>query len=73
MTGYLHRDYALSLADFGAPRELPRSGAVVLLGLDSSRVFDALDIERTGESYPIFCTTRWLGAELPGMVAWCKR
>lgn len=28
MTGYLHPGYAESLAEFGAPRELPRCGGV---------------------------------------------
>ena len=54
MTGYLHPDYARSLAAFGEPRVLPGSGVSVLVREISgtSRV-DALGV------YPLVCCRDW--------------
>lgn len=61
MTGYLHPDYARSLAAFGEPRVLPGSGASVLVrDISGASRVDALGV------YPIVCCRDWsaLGADL---------
>ena len=53
-TGYMHPAYAASLAEFGAPRELPRSGGWVLerdIGGEAGR--DAVGC------YPLFSCPDW--------------
>ena len=58
MQGYLHRQYAESLADFGMPWELPRAGAWVLMRkLADSPLIDAMGC------YPLFQCRNWY--ELP--------
>lgn len=61
MTGYLHPDYACSLAAFGEPCVLPGSGASVLVrGIAGTDRVDALGV------YPLVCCRDWsaLGGDL---------
>jgi hypothetical protein len=61
MTGYLHPDYARSLAAFGEPRVLSGSGAPVLVrGISGTTRVDALGV------YPLVCCRDWwaLGRDL---------
>ena len=54
MTGYLHPDYAQSLAEFGLPIELPKSrGWLLQRPIPNSESFDAMGC------YPIFCCQDW--------------
>jgi hypothetical protein len=56
LTGYLHPGYAQSLAEFGKPRLLPRSGAWVLeRTIPGSSERDAMGC------YPLFCCPNWDG------------
>jgi hypothetical protein len=67
--GYLHEAYASSLAEFGEPRLLPRSGAWILLReIPNSTLRDAMAGDRL-----LFCSD-WTGladdtAELSGLVS----
>ncbi len=54
MAGYMHSDYAKSLAEFGTPRELPRCGGWILER--KIRGFDASDAMGC---YPLFCCKDW--------------
>ena len=54
MTGYSHPDYAESLAEFGAPRELPRSGGWILVRqIPGFSYCDAMGC------YPLFACQDW--------------
>lgn len=54
VTGYLHPDYAHSMAEFGTPRRLPRSGGWILQRLVSDSSFqDCMGC------YPLFCCQDW--------------
>jgi hypothetical protein len=56
MTGYLHPGYIRSLAEFGSPRILSRSGGQLLeRAIPGSEHFDGLG------SYPIFACADWTG------------
>ncbi len=56
LTGYAHPNYARSLADYGAPRELPRSGGWVLdRPIPHSPYRDAMGC------YPLFACRDWSG------------
>jgi hypothetical protein len=56
VTGYLHPGYAKSLAAYGTPRELPRSGAWVLeRAIPGSTYRDAMGC------YPLFACRDWSG------------
>jgi len=60
-TGYAHPDYAASLAEFGVPRRLPRSGGWMLeRGIFGSDLKDAIG------AYPLFVCSDWgaLAADL---------
>ncbi len=70
MTGYLHPDYVRSLAAFGEPRLLPRSGGSVLIrDIAGTSQKDALGV------YPLVCCRDWsalaedLAAESAGWVS----
>lgn len=55
-TGYLHAVYAASLAEFGAARELPRSGGWLLeRGIPGCESRDAMGC------YPLFACQHWEG------------
>jgi hypothetical protein len=61
VTGYLHRGYAASLAEFGVPRELRRSrGWILVRAVPNSVHHDAIGC------YPLFACENWseLGADL---------
>lgn len=61
LTGYLHPSYAGSLAEFGGPRELPRSGGWLLTRpIANSSYRDAMSC------YPLLFCTNWehLAADL---------
>lgn len=53
MTGYLHPDYAESLAEFGAPLHLPKSGGWLL-----RRPVDGILADAMG-TYPLFACSDW--------------
>ena len=54
LAGYLHPDYAASLAEFGAPRELPRcKGWVLVRSVAGSSHRDAMGC------YPLFACQDW--------------
>ncbi|MEN6577701.1 MAG: hypothetical protein ABFD90_15260 [Phycisphaerales bacterium] len=56
LTGYVHPDYAKSLAAYGTPRELPRSGGWVLeRPIPDSPYRDAMGC------YPLFACQDWSG------------
>lgn len=56
MTGYLHPEYAASLAEFGQPMELPHSGGWLLKRqIPGTNLFDAMGC------YPLFCCPDWRG------------
>jgi hypothetical protein len=56
MSGYSHPQYALSLAEFGTPRELPQSGGWILeRPIASSAYLDGMGC------YPIFACKDWSG------------
>ena len=58
MTGYLHEAYAASLAEFGEPRTLPRSGGRVLIrAVPGTPHRDGLGC------YPVFACADWEGLE----------
>jgi hypothetical protein len=55
-SGYLHRDYAYSLEEFGRPRHLPLSAGWTLTRLiPSTSAHDAIGC------YPLFCCRHWDG------------
>jgi len=56
--GYLHPGYAASLAQFGTPRELPRSGGWIL-----ERPIPGADARDAMGCYPVFTCRQW--EELP--------
>ena len=56
VTGYRHPDYARSLAEFGTPRLLPRSGGSVL----ERAIPGTSDRDATG-CYPMFSCSDWAG------------
>jgi hypothetical protein len=56
VTGYLHRAHAESLAEFGAPRELPYSGGWLL-----ERVIPGWDAKDAMGCYPLFSCCDWSG------------
>lgn len=57
LTGYLHPLYAASLAEFGEPRQLPRSGGWIL-----QREIPGTRSLRDGMgAYPLFCCADWKG------------
>ena len=53
-TGYLNPDYAASLAEFGRPLGLPRSGGTLLV----RAIPGSLDLDAIGP-YPLFCCGDW--------------
>jgi len=54
MTGYMHPDYAKSLAEFGTPRELPQCGGWILeRKIKGFAAYDAMGC------YPLFCCNDW--------------
>ena len=56
LTGYAHRDYARSLAEFGVPLELPASGGWLLRRpIGDTGYSDAMG------PYPLFCCQNWSG------------
>jgi len=56
LTGYVHPDYARSLAAYGTPRELPRSGGwVIERAIPDSPYRDAMGC------YPLFACQDWSG------------
>jgi hypothetical protein len=61
MTGYLHRLYAESLAEFGEPWELPHAGGWIL-----QRRTPVLGLQDAMGCYPLFCCRDWrrLGDDL---------
>jgi hypothetical protein len=63
-TGYLHRQYASSFAEFGAPRELPRCGGWVL-----ERETPCIPRRDAMGCYPLFACRDWsqLAADLEDM------
>ena len=54
MTGYLHPGYAQSLAEFGTPRELPRSGGWIL-----ERQIPGFSCHDAMGCYPLFARQDW--------------
>ena len=60
-TGYVHPDYAYALAEFGVPRELPRSGGWVL-----ERDISGFSYKDAMGCYPLFSCPEWseLSADL---------
>lgn len=54
--GYLHPDYARSLAEFGTPRYLPASGGWIL----EREIAGATDRDAIG-CYPLFSCRDWMG------------
>jgi hypothetical protein len=55
-SGYAHRLYALSLAEFGSPMELPRSGGWLLRrAIPGMSLYDAMGC------YPLFACRDWSG------------
>ena len=54
MTGYLHPGYAQSLAEFGTPRELPRSGGWIL-----ERQIQGFPYQDARGCYPLFACQDW--------------
>jgi hypothetical protein len=56
VTGYLHPRYAGSLAEFGVPRALPRSGAWVL-----QRAIPSVPLQDAMGCYPLFACCNWSG------------
>jgi hypothetical protein len=54
VSGYMHHAYAESLAEFGAPHPLPRSGGWVL-----RRPVPDSDLEDAMGCYPLFCCPDW--------------
>jgi hypothetical protein len=56
MSGYRHPDYARSLAGFGTPRLLPRSGAWIL-----ERTVPGTDFTDAMGCYPLFACEDWSG------------
>ena len=56
MTGYLHRDYAGSLSEFGWPRPLPASqGWILERAIPGTASRDGMGC------YPLFCCADWRG------------
>lgn len=64
MTGYLHPDYAASLAEFGTPRELPACGGWIL-----ERQIPGLPYRDAMGCYPIFSCRDWsqLGSDIESL------
>jgi hypothetical protein len=62
--GYLHPDYAASLAEFGEPRLLPESGGWLLV-----RAIPKTDRRDAMGCYPLFCCANWsaLESDLAGL------
>ena len=61
--GYLHQDYAASLAEFGRPCHLPDSGSWILTrDIPGSSLVDGMGC------YPLFCCADW--RKLPGDLKW---
>jgi hypothetical protein len=54
LSGYLHPAYAASLAEFGRPRELPRSGGWIL-----ERQIDGFEDRDAIGCYPLFTCQDW--------------
>jgi hypothetical protein len=54
VTGYLHPDYARSLAEFGEPRELPACGGWILV-----RPIPGMDANDAMGCYPLFACQNW--------------
>ena len=63
-SGYLHPSYAESLAEFGTPRALPRSGGWVL-----ERRIPGFDARDAMGCYPLFSCRDWsrLGEDIDGL------
>ncbi len=61
MVGYMHPEYAESLAEFGTPRELPRCGGWIL-----ERQIPEFPYRDAMGCYPLFCCQDWsqLNADL---------
>ena len=53
-TGYMHPDYAISLSEFGTPRQLHRSGGWVL-----ERVISGFSCKDAMGCYPLFSCRDW--------------
>ncbi len=62
MKGYLHPNYATSLAEFGTPRELTQCGGYVLV-----RPIDGFPAQDGIGCYPLFTCEDW--SQLPGDIA----
>jgi hypothetical protein len=58
VTGYLHPAHAASLAEFGTPRELPRSGGWLL-----ERAIPGTEARDAMGCYPLFACRDWLGLQ----------
>src|SRR5215813_2398166 len=56
LTGYLHPEYARSLAEFGTPRQLNASGSWIL----ERSIPGTPDLDAMG-CYPIFACANWSG------------
>ncbi len=56
VTGYMHPGHAESLAEFGAPRELPRSGGWLL-----ERTIPGTEARDAMGAYPLFACRDWTG------------
>jgi len=54
MTGYLHRNYAHSLVEYGIPRKLPHSGGWIL-----ERQISRFPYHDAMGCYPLFCCQEW--------------
>jgi GNAT acetyltransferase-like protein len=57
-SGYLHREYAASLAEFGEPRFLPESRGWLL-----TRSIPRTDLRDAMGCYPLFCCADWTRLE----------
>ena len=58
MTGYMHPDYVESMAEFGLPRALRRSGGWIL-----EREIPGFPYRDAMGCYPLFCCQDWRGLE----------
>jgi hypothetical protein len=56
VTGYMHPGHAASLAEFGTPRELPRSGGWLL-----ERMIPGTEARDAMGTYPLFACRDWTG------------
>ena len=62
VTGYMHPGHAASLAEFGTPRELPRSGGWLLeRAIPGAAARDAMG------AYPLFACRDWTSLRADSM------